>query len=121
MVMSEYTVTVQKRLDSFAVNMKDQHKDDSPYVMFVPGKDGDFVALTIGPISFYLDETQARRLAEMATKAVASFQPEQEHSEIGGPKHDCSSVGGYHTADCQLALARGSAAPQPGDYGKSAS
>lgn len=34
----------------------------------------------------------------------------------GFPIHDCASTGGSHEADCQLALARGVATAQPGDF-----
>lgn len=33
-----------------------------------------------------------------------------------GPRHDCSSIGGWHGSDCQLAIARGTTRPEPGDY-----
>lgn len=36
--------------------------------------------------------------------------------EADGPRHDCSSIGGAHDADCQLAIARGSVLSQPGDF-----
>jgi hypothetical protein len=32
------------------------------------------------------------------------------------PPHDCSSIGGWHAADCTLALWRNDAAPRDGDY-----
>ncbi len=69
--MSDYTISVTRRVDPFALNMKDRWPEEMPSVWYVPSETADFATLTVGPITFYLNAAQIRRLAEMVVTADA--------------------------------------------------